>query len=101
MSVPYSMDVVLFDSAEPADVDKLNDSLQKHDLGRPLGQASRIAAGHLVVPVTDADPVVLLHTLKDERLRIDPIYHNGTFFLDDKDAGHAFGWAPITGEPGI
>ena len=101
MSVPYSLDTVLLDSAEPADVDKLNDTLQKHDLGRPLGQASRTAAGHLVVPVTDADPVVLLHTLKDERLRIDPIYHNGTFFLDDKDVGHAFAWAPITGEPGI
>jgi subtilisin family serine protease len=96
MSVPYSLDTILLDSADPGEVDRLNDALQSHDLGRPLGQASRTAAGHLVVPVIDADPVLLLHTLKDDRLRIDPVYHNGTFFLDGKDNGHAFAWASLT-----
>ena len=95
MHVPYSFETILLDSADPADVDRLNDTLQKHDFGRPLGQANRTAAGHLVVPVTDADPVVLAHTLKDDRVRVDPVYHNGTFYGSGEGA---FAWTSLTVE---
>jgi subtilisin family serine protease len=95
MIIAHSADTMLLDSADPADVDRLNDLLQSHDLGRPLGLANRTAGASLVVPVNGADPARLLPVLRavDVPIRLDPVYHNGTF---RPALGNAFSWAAVT-----
>jgi hypothetical protein len=100
MPIPYSADTMTLGTADPAEADRLNDVLQAHDLGRPLGKAGRTAGARLVVPVTDADPAAILRTLQAvgsaERVRLDPLLHNGTFRLSGADAGRAFPWAELS-----
>ncbi len=100
MSIPYSAETMTLGTADPAEVDRLNDVLQAHDFGRPLGQASRTAGARLVVPVTDADPAAVLRTLQAvgaaERVRLDPLFYNGTFRLTGPDAPRAAAWAELT-----
>lgn len=73
----HSTDTLLLDSSDPGDVDRLNDVLQAHDLGRPLGQVHRTAGASLVIPVTDVDPAELMPTLRSiaARVRLDPVYY--------------------------
>ena len=52
MSTSYSPDTLIIDTADPSEVDRINDDLQHKGNGRPLSDPLPIGDGRLVVRVT-------------------------------------------------
>src|SRR4051794_30854249 len=94
----YSDDTLTLGTADPAEVERLNDILEKSTLGRPLGAPSRAAGPRMIVPViaddVTADQVVsaLEAAGVDIEVRRDPVALAGTRFLNlaGRDIPHGF-----------
>src|SRR3954469_15186086 len=94
----YSDDTLTVGAGDHEEVERLNDILEKNDLGRPLGEPSPAPGPRLIVPITSAglsaDRVraVLAEAGAGIEPRLDPLLYAGTSYLDllGRDIPHAF-----------